>query len=168
VAKNHKRQISKNERRIAEIDALFRKIYEDFSAGLLTENRFRQLSGGYENEQTTLQTQAAELKAELAQFDSDGLRADKFLALARRYTDFTELTPAMLHEFIGKVLVHEADRSSGKRVQRVDIYLNFIGQFEVPMEAEPDAEGEEKRAKWREYKRRERAQKKPATEQKTA
>ena len=45
------------------------------------------------------------------------------MELTRRYTDFTELTPAMLHEFIEKVIVHEADKSSGVREQQVDIYL---------------------------------------------
>ena len=160
AAKNHKRQITKNEKRIAELDTLFRKTYEDFSAGLLNENRFRQLSGGYESEQEILKKQTAELKAELAQFDTDSLRADKFLELARRYSDFTELTAPMLHEFVEKIFVHEADKSSGKREQQIDIYLNFIGQFNAPVEADIDTNADEKRAMWREYKRNERAKKK--------
>ena len=78
-------------------------------------------------------------------------------------TDFTELTPAMLNEFVEKVVVHEADKSTGVRVQQVDIYLNYIGQFEVP--SEPivvDVEDENRRAMWREYKRKEWAKKKIA------
>ena len=59
---------------------------------------------------------------------------------------------------------HEADKSSGRREQQVDIYLNFIGRFDVPAEymtEEEEAPGpqspeEQRRAKWREYKRRER------------
>jgi len=166
--KNHKRQISKNEKRIAELDSLFRKTYEDLSAGLLNEKRFGQLSSGYETEQAELEKQTAELKAEIEQFDSDSLRADKFLELARRYTDFSELTAPMLHEFIDRVLVHQADRSSGKRIQKVDIFLNFIGQFGVPGEAEPCEEDEEKRTKWREYKRKARSKEKQAALDETA
>ena len=71
----------------------------------------------------------------MEQFDSDSLRADKFLELSKRYTDFSELTAPTLHAFVEKVVVHEADRSSGKREQQVDIHLNFIGQFDVPDEA---------------------------------
>jgi hypothetical protein len=160
AAKNHKRQIRKNEKRIAELNVLFRKTYEDFSAGLLNESRFRQLSSGYETEQEALKKQASELKAELEQFDSDSLRADKFLELARRYSDFDELTAPMLHEFVEKVIVHEADKSSGKREQRVDIYLNFIGQFVAPGETAADDDADEQRAMWREYKRKQRAGKK--------
>ena len=50
-----------------------------------------------------------------------GARVDKFLELAKKYTDFTELTAPILYEFVEKVLVHEADKSSGKREQQVDI-----------------------------------------------
>jgi hypothetical protein len=162
TAKSHKRQIAKNEKRIAELDTLFRKTYEDFATGRLTEKRFGQLSGGYEAEQAELERQTAEMKAELDRFDSDSLRADRFLELARRYAEFDELTPQMLHEFVEKVIVHEADKSSGKRTQKVDIFLNFIGQFEAPGEAgQDDTEADEKRAVWREYKRKEREKKKP-------
>jgi len=168
AAKSHKKQIAKNEKRIAELDTLFRKTHEHFSAGMMNESRFRQLSNGYEQEQETLRTQTAEMKSQLEQFDSDGLRADKYLELARRYSDFNELTAPILHEFVEKVIIHEADKSSGKREQRVDIHLNFIGQFVAPGEVEPDDDADAKRAEWREYKRRERAKKKePAqTEQK--
>jgi hypothetical protein len=113
-----------------------------------------------------LAKQTAEKKTELEQFESDGLRADRFLELAKQYADFTELTSPLLHTFIEKVIVHEADKSGGKREQRVDIYLNFIGQFAVPDGADAgdavEDEAEEKRAMWREYKRRERAEKKAA------
>jgi hypothetical protein len=162
TVKAYRRQITKNEKRIAELDTLFRKTYEDFAAGRLTEKRFDILSGGYETEQAELERQTAEMKAALEQYNSDSLRADKFLELARRHTDFSELTAPLIAEFIEKVLVHEADKSSGKREQQVDIYLNFIGQFAPPNDAggENDAEGDENRAMWREYKRNQRATKK--------
>lgn len=179
TAKAHKKRISKNEKRIAELDSLFRKTYEDFAAGRLTEKRFEQLSGGYETEQAELETQTAELRVELDSFNNDSIRADKFIELVKKYTDFTELTPAMLHEFVEKVIVYEADKSSGRREQRVDIYLNFIGRFDVPDWYEDDFEEapgpqtpqEIQRAKWREYARVAREKKRIAKmqeEQKTA
>ena len=160
MARSHKRQIAKNEKRIAELDSLFRKIYEDYADGRLNEKRFDQLSQGYESEQESLERQTAEMKTALEQFDNDGLRADKFLELSKRYKDFDELTAPMLNEFVDKILVHEADKSSGKREQQVDIYLNYIGHFAVPGEIEPDTEAEDKRAMWREYKRKQREKKK--------
>ena len=79
----------------------------------------------------------------------------------------------MLHEFVDKILIHEADRSTGERVQQVDIYLNFIGKFTIPgteptpLTLEEQAVEDERLAKkrhknevlrkWRAKKRTERA-----------
>ena len=72
-------------------------------------------------------------KAELELFERDSENVERFIALANRYTDFNELSPTMIAEFIEKIIVHEADRSSGEREQEVEIYLNFIGKFDVPL-----------------------------------
>ena len=164
TAKAQAKRIAKNKKRIAELDTLYRKTWEDNAAGKLPDKRFAQLSEGYEREQSELETQTAALQTELDNFKADNLNTGRFLKLVERYTDFTELTASMLHEFVEKVIVHEADKSSGKREQRVDIYLNFIGRFEVPQEnaaaLEQAVKDEEQRAIWREYKRQARAKKK--------
>lgn len=164
TAKAHAKRIAKNQKRIAELDTLFRKTYEDFAAGRLNEKRFAQLSEGYEQEQAELETETAALQAELTGFEAENANTGRFLDLVKRYTDFTELTVPMLHEFVEKVVVHESDKSSGKREQRVDIHLNFIGCFAVPNEDEAASEQlaaeEAKRAAWREYKRKAREKKK--------
>ena len=75
-----------------------------------------------------------------------------------------------MNEFIEKVVVHEADKSSGVREQRIDIYLNYIGQFDVPewFEMEDDTPQviltakEKQRAQWREYARVAREKKRAA------
>ncbi|WP_325199982.1 DUF4368 domain-containing protein [Oscillibacter sp.] len=64
---------------------------------------------------------------------------DQFLALAKKYTNFSVLTTPMIYEFVDKILVHALDRSTGDRTQEVDIYLKFIGKFDVPL-PEPTAE----------------------------
>jgi hypothetical protein len=56
------------------------------------------------------------------------------MELVKRHTEFKEFTPLLLNEFIEKVIVHEADKSTGRRIQKVDIHLNFIGNFELPIE----------------------------------
>ena len=141
AAKSHKNQIAKNERRIAELDMLFIKAYEDNSTGKLNDERYALVSGIYEKEQSDLRAQTATLQTELDDYIEDTQKAARFLEVAQRYTDFDELTNAMLVEFISKIFVHEADKSTGERTQRVDIHFNFIGNFEVPYEIiEPTAE----------------------------
>jgi DNA invertase Pin-like site-specific DNA recombinase len=132
--KTHKRTIAKNEKRNADIDALYRKTYEDYAIGLLPKERFEMLSGGYETEQSELKAQTATLTAELEAVESDSLKADKFVEIVRKYTDFSELTTPMLNTFIEKVIVHEADRAAGTR--DIDVYLNYIGKFDAPQKPE--------------------------------
>ncbi len=50
---------------------------------------------------------------------------------------FSELTTPMINEFIEKIIVHAPEKIDGDRVQEVEIYLKFIGRFELP---EPDPE----------------------------
>jgi hypothetical protein len=132
AAKESKRQLAKNERRIAELDILFRKVYEDNATGKLTDERYSQMSAAYDSEQSGLKAQNETLRAELEAFEQDSLKADGFITLVRRYTEFDELTNSMLHEFVDKICIHEADKSSGERRQQVDIYLNYIGKFAIP------------------------------------
>ena len=160
TAKEHKRRIAKEQKRISELNTLIRRIYEDNVAGRLTDKRFEILSAEYEQEQNRLEKSAALLQKELDNFHSDTARADQFIGIVKRYTDFSELTPAMLAEFIEKIVVHEVDKSSGERKQEVDIHLNFIGKFDIPL-PEPTPEeimaGEKarlKRERHREAQRR--------------
>jgi DNA invertase Pin-like site-specific DNA recombinase len=142
-AKDNKRQFNKNERRIAELDVLFRKVYEDNAIGKLSDERFTLMSGDYEREQKELREQNAELQTQLDAYEQDSQSAARFLELARKYPVFDELTPQMLYEFVDKVYVHEADKSSGERKQQIDIHLNFIGQFIAPSEPVPEPTPEE-------------------------
>ena len=147
--KAHKRQFNKNDRRISELDMLFRKVYEDNATGKISDERFRQLADGYEIEQANLKEQNAQLKMEIKAFEEYSAGVENFIELANRYTNIDELNTEMLYEFVDKVVVYEADRSTGERRQRLDIHLNFIGNFMTPeMEREPtpdEIEAEEKR-----------------------
>ena len=57
----------------------------------------------------------------------------QFIALVKKHTEMQELTPAILNEFIRRIVVYAPDRSSGKRTQRIDIQYNFIGEIPVSL-----------------------------------
>ena len=166
TAKTHMKRIEQEQKRITELNTLIRRIYEDNVKGKLTDKRFLLLSHEYEREQKELEQSVARLQMELEGFNKDSVRADKFIEIVKKYTDFSELTAPMIAEFIEKIIVHEADKSSGERTQQVDIYLNFIGKFEAPAPkpAPADTLAEEKarrrRAQCREAQRRYAAKKK--------
>ena len=141
TAKAHKSMIAKNERRITELDKLFLKAYEDNASGKLNDERYTFITSTYEKEQAELKSQTFSLQAEYDGYIEDSMKAERFIEIVRRYSDFDELTNAMLVEFISKIFVHEADKSTGERVQHIMIHFNFIGNFEVPYEiVEPAAE----------------------------
>lgn len=158
--KSLKRKIAQDTKRVNELNMLMKKLYEDNISGKLSDKRFEFMLSEFENEQDTLEISMENAKAEIEKYESDTVRADKFIELVKRYTDFSELTTPMLNEFVEKILVHEADYSSGERVQEVEIYLNFIGKFELPVKeptADEIAEHEKlkaRRAKKAEYNRR--------------
>lgn len=127
-----RKEITATEKRIAELDNLMKGLYEGAMSGRIPERQIDKLMAQYDSEQLALENRVAELKAILEESDSNTAKPGKFISLVRKYRDYTELTDRMLHEFIEKIVVHEADKSTGDRIQRVDIYFNFIGQFELP------------------------------------
>ena len=58
---------------------------------------------------------------------------ERFLTLVRKYTDIRELTAEVIREFVERIYVHKAERIDGRRVQRIRIVWNCIGEFIPPM-----------------------------------
>ena len=132
AVKDAKRKLNKDKKRIAELEVIIKKLYESFAVGRITDERFDHLLAEYEAEQKTLQASAVELEAKVSAFAGDTARVEQFLELAKKYTDFSELTPVMINEFVEKIIVHAPEKIDGDRVQDVEIHLRFIGQFELP------------------------------------
>ena len=151
-AKALKKRLSREQKRINELNILIKKIYEDNVNGKLSDKRFEMLLADYETEQSELELSVDALEKTLNNYQENADNVDKFIELVHRYTDFTELTTPMIHEFVDKIVVHEADKSTGDRIQQIDIYLKYVGKLDVPMpELTPEQIKEEDR------KRRKRA-----------
>lgn len=153
AVKDSKTQLAKAKRRHKELDGLVKKLYEANATGKLPDKHFTRLLAEYDEEQAALETSMTEWQEQIENWNADKLKTEKFIELVKRYTDFSELTTPMLNEFIEKVVVHEATGGRGNsRRQRLDIYLNFIGAFEVPahivtpMEEEAERRRQEEQA----------------------
>ena len=125
-----KKRLAEIQKRIGELDTIFQRIYEDNIIGKLSDERFMKMSKGYEDEQHTLQAEADEIQSELQQEEKKSVDVKRFLAIVKKYTDLTELTPEILREFIDKIIVHAPDKSSGRRLQEIEIIYNHIGEFD--------------------------------------
>ena len=136
--------------------------YEDNVSGRLSDTLFEQMLRDFEAELSDLTEIISQDQQELERISRETINAEKFLSLVRKYTDFSELTPAMINEFVEKILVHQAQGKGASRTQEIEIFFNFVGKVDIPHkevelteeEKAALAEQERRRAKKAEYNRR--------------
>lgn len=122
-----KRTLQKSENRIKELDRLFKRIYEDMVSGVISEARFQMLADSYEQEQDELREKITMLEEEIQNQEDQVENVDRFIQMAKKYLYLEKLTPAVLNDMVSAVYVHAPDKSSGYRIQDVDISYNYIG-----------------------------------------
>lgn len=123
-----RKELDKAEKRVRELDILFRKLYEDNALGKLSDERFVFLTSGYEDEKKALVKRAKELQKELDTANERSADVQRFIALVRKYTAVNELTYEIVHEFIDRILVHELDKETNTRV--IEIFYSFVGKID--------------------------------------
>ena len=115
-----------------ELDMLFERLYEDNVAGKIDDARFAKMSKRYEQEQGENAKKIKALRLELKKDASKRMDIDDFLETVRRYTDAATITKRMVAELIDHIEVYHAEKQDGVTNQRVVIYYNCIGAFDVP------------------------------------
>ena len=124
-------ELNKAEKRKAEVDTLFARMYEDWAAGRITEYNFSMLSGKYQSEQAELDTKIEQLQSAIATESQNAADAEKWIALMKECVNPTELTAELLNTLIEKIVVHEAVKGEdGSREQEVEIFYRFIGKID--------------------------------------
>lgn len=128
--KQKKKELEQAKKRIAELDRIFKRIYEDDISGTISHERFLKLSAEYEAEQKELTEFVKAEKTAVDTYEQDRTDFDSFAAIIRKYVGIRELTPTIVNEFVKKIVVHAPDKSSGHRRQKIEIVWNFIGELE--------------------------------------
>ena len=122
-----RRELNKAKKRIAEIDNLIQKLYEDNAIGKISDERYATLSLSYEEEQQELKEALPEMQRYLETETDKTESLQKFIDKVKRITQIKGLTPELVHEFIDKIIVYAPRYLDGKRVQLMDIYYNGVG-----------------------------------------
>lgn len=122
-----RRAITKAEKRIEELDRLFKSVYEDKANGNLSESRFKMLADDYEREQEDLRKSVASMTAELEHQEEEADNLERFIEKVHKYFDLQELTPTILNDMVKRVYVHAPQKIDGKRTQDIDIYYDLVG-----------------------------------------
>lgn len=119
---------AKAEQRIAELDRIISRLYEDNVMGKLSDERFVKMSHDYELEQSNLKSMAEVLRKELKQQEQQKTNVKAFIAAVKKYTDMQELDTTLLREFIDRIEVSHVDRKA--KTREITIVYNFIGAFD--------------------------------------
>ena len=136
--RDDKRELEQAQVRAGKLDDIIQRLYEDNLDGKISDERFAKMTASYEDEQKTLESRIRELKAAIGTVTENASNVDAFLKLVRRYTDIQELTAEIIREFVEKIYVYKAERIDGKRVQRIKIVWNCIGEFIPPDKCKKD------------------------------
>ena len=126
--RRQEKELAAMRKRKAELDAIFKKLYEDSVLSRITTEQFQMLSSSYTEEQNQIAAGIPQKEADIQRLRETVSRTDGFLDKAKRYMDITELTPELLRLFIEKIVVHEKEVKWSKHApQTVEIYYNGIG-----------------------------------------
>lgn len=121
------KDISAVQKRVGELDKIIAKLYEDSVAGKITTEMFTKLSDIYSAEQSKLQADFTAYTEKYCELESKQAHTDEFISTVKKYTEITELTTAILGEFVDKIIVHNADKTSKICQQRIDILYKGVG-----------------------------------------
>ncbi|HFV2799218.1 TPA: DUF4368 domain-containing protein [Streptococcus agalactiae] len=144
-------RLTESQKRLQELERLMCRIYEDMILNKIPNNRYEILNNQYETEQLTLSKEIKDLELVISRYEMETDKARKFISLISRYENFDNLTNTMINEFVKKIIIHERDRKGSQTSkQKIEIYFNFIGNYEVPKEEL----SEEERSKLEEEERK--------------
>ena len=131
------------QKRKAELDAIFKKLYEDSVLNRITSEQFQMLSASYTEEQAKLTKALPQQEAEIQRLKETVSNTAVFLDKAKRYTDIQKLTPELLRLFIQKIVVYEKEVKWSKHApQTVEIHYADIGCMENRQTAKPEQHNE--------------------------
>lgn len=121
------REIKKARKRLAELDTMFVKTYEEHARGEISDRNYNTLVTAYEKEQGELEAAVGEYETTISTNRTNNENAANFVELIKRYADIDELTQALLNTLIDRIEVHEPEEINGEYSQKLDIYYKFIG-----------------------------------------
>lgn len=126
--------LTQSQKRIAELDVIIKRLYEDNISGKLSDERFIKLSRDYELEQTNLTNLVEHLRQEVKEQEKQKVNVRQFIAAVRKYTDMQQLDASVLREFVEKIYISEVytpDENEPRiKVREIEIVYNFIGAFD--------------------------------------
>ncbi len=131
-----KLSIESSRKRIADLDKLFSRIYEDNVIGKLSDERYARMAEEYESEQKELLEKVKEEEKQLSEIEQKSVDMRLLLQGLREFTDMKELTPTIVNKLIRRIEVHNPEKKHARKSVKVDIYFTAVGMVSLPDEQE--------------------------------
>ena len=103
-----------------------KKLYEDYTAGILDGLNYRNLLREYQAEQKTLNDRLTAINVQQSKAGDYESNFRKLKAFAASYADCTELTAEMLNRLVERIEIEPARTVDGKKTQQINIVYRFI------------------------------------------
>lgn len=119
------RSVTKDKERLAFLEKMISRLYEDMLSGAVNEENFRAVLSKTQAEQRELKARVEQTEQALS---SDAKQAENtrlWLDTIQAYANITELDAEMLHRLIREIIVHETISDSGERKISVEIHYNL-------------------------------------------
>ena len=131
-----KLSMESSRKRIADLDKLFSRIYEDNVIGKLSDERYARMAAEYESEQKELLEKVKEEEKQLSEMEQKSVDMRLLLQGLREFTDMKELTPTIVNKLIRRIEVHNPEKKHAHKSVKVDIYFTAVGLVSLPDEQE--------------------------------
>ena len=122
--------LAQSQKRIAELDFIIKRLYEDNISGKLSDERFIKLSRDYELEQTNLTNLVEHLRQEVKEQEKQKVNVRQFIAAVRKYTDMQQLDASILRslwiKFISPRFTRRTRTSRALRSEKLRLSITSL------------------------------------------
>ena len=129
-----KKELEQSMSRVSKIDLLIQRLYEDNVEGKISDKQFKKMIFAYKNEQKTLNVRITELNKIIKNEQEKITNTSSFLNLIKCYTNITKLDAEIIRTFIEKVYIYNVDTIGTKKIKKIKIVFNFIGEIDLSTE----------------------------------
>jgi DNA invertase Pin-like site-specific DNA recombinase len=126
-AKKAQSEYEKAEKRIAALDQIMKRLYEDSVLGIIPRERCQTMMREYEQEQSELKEKAELYRQQLQGSNENAEKALMFAKLVKKATKITTLDVAMLYQLISRIEVGHAEENpeSGRKEQKLKLHYKY-------------------------------------------
>ena len=127
----NQRALKKASARQEEVRKIVKALYEDKVKGVISEDDFKSMSADYSEERSALEAEISMLSDEVKALERKAVSAEEFIALAKKYTNISELNTEIVNLFFEKIIVHERVKTAGKVSQEIEFVFKGIGKISI-------------------------------------